>query len=100
MAGQAVVNMVVMAEGDNVGIATRDIDAGDYAGDIHGQRVMTAEAIPQGHKVALAPIARDESVVRFGVPVGLMTAPAETGALVHVHNVTSQYLNNDRDHFE
>ena len=94
------VNMVVMAEGDNVGIATRDIAAGEHAGDVRGHWVEALEAIPQGHKIALAAIAPDETVIRYGVPVGIMTAAVETGALVHVHNVASQYLNNDHDHFE
>ena len=40
------------------------------------------------------------NIVRFGVPVAVARPADRTGALVHVHNVRSQYLNNDEDHYE
>jgi len=94
------INMVVLAAGDNVGIATRALPAGDSARDIRGQVVTVREAIPQGHKIALQAIAIETAVIRYGMPVGVMTAAVETGCLVHVHNVRSQYLDNNDDHFE
>jgi len=94
------INMVVLAPGDNVGIATRDLSGGDCARDIRGQVVDVREAIPQGHKIALQAIAVESAVIRYGMPVGVMTSAVERGCLVHVHNVRSQYLNNDDDHFE
>jgi altronate dehydratase len=93
-------NIVVLAEGDNVGIAVRDIEASEMAKSIGGQTVTTLGAIPLGHKIALRPIASGEQIVRFGMPVGIATADIETGALVHVHNVRSQYLDNVEDHYE
>lgn len=96
----AEVNIVILAEGDNVGVAVRDIPAGDTACDIRGCEVATREAIPQGHKVALAEISADREIIRFGVPVGLATATIGIGHLVHVHNVASRYMNNDEDHYE
>ena len=93
-------NMVVMASGDNVGIATRDIAAGTPARDVRGCERTAIEPIPQGHKIALADLAPGESVVRYGVPVGVATAAVGAGRLVHVHNVASRYLNNDEDHYE
>ena len=50
--------------------------------------------------VALRRIARGAKIVRFGVPVGIATADIEPGALVHVHNVASQYPDNVEDHYE
>ena len=94
------VNMVVMASGDNVGIATRDIAAGATARDVRGRRRAAIESIPQGHKIALVDIDRDALVVRFGVPVGTATASIGAGRLVHVRNVASRYLDNDEDHYE
>lgn len=96
----AAANMVVMASGDNVGIATRDIAAGTPARDVRGRGRMAVEPIPQGHKIALADIPEGALIMRYGVPVGFTTAAVGAGRLVHVHNVASRYLNNDEDHHE
>ncbi len=94
------VNMIVLARGDNVGIAARDIASGDLACDIRGIEVPAQDAITQGHKIALENIAKGQSIIRYGMPVGVSTAAIAMGHLVHVHNVASRYLNNDQDHFE
>ena len=93
-------NMVVMAAGDNVGVATRDIAAGAAAHDLGGCERAALEPIPQGHKIALADLPAGALVVRYGVPVGVTTAAVGAGRLVHVHNVASRYFDNDEDHYE
>ena len=80
------VNIVVLDEGDNVGIATRDIGHGEIARNIHGRGIPAQEAIPQGHKVALCPIAFGAPVIRCGVIVAQATRAIIGGELVHVHN--------------
>lgn len=94
------VNMIILAHADNVGVALRDIAAGARAQDSQGKGLTAEEAIPQGHKIALAAIAAGQPIVRFSMPVGTATRPIAAGALVHIHNVTSQYLNNDHDYYE
>jgi hypothetical protein len=96
----SVPNMIVLDEGDNVGIALRDIGAGEDAVAGDGRRLAARETIPQGHKLALRPIFEGEHVLRFGVPVAIAKASIALGRLVHIHNVRSQYLDNDDDHFE
>jgi altronate hydrolase len=93
-------NMVVLSTADNVGIAIADIEDHAVAQSLDGRRVETGEAIPLGHKVALRPIASGESIVRFGVPVGIATLSIDAGRLVHIHNVRSQYIDNDENHYE
>lgn len=67
---------------DNVAVALRPAPAGTaFAG------VTAAEDIPQGHKMALAPIAAGGSVVKYGVPIGRAAGDIPAGAWVHVHNV-------------
>ena len=95
-----VANMVVMAPGDNVGIATRDIAAGECARALRGREQAALERIAQGHKIALVDIEPDTLIVRYGVPVGVATARVAAGCLVHVHNVASRYFDNDEDHHE
>ena len=93
-------NIAVLAEGDNVGVAIKEIAPGEAACSATGHDVAAVEAIPLGHKIALRPIAKDEKIVRFGVPVGIATVDIPPGRLVHVHNVKSQYLDNVEDHYE
>lgn len=92
--------MIVLAKDDNVGVALRDIIAEEPAADANGRELLARERIPQGHKIALKPIAEGEAIVRYGVPVGLATTAIGQGRLVHVHNVRSRYLDNEQDHYE
>jgi hypothetical protein len=94
------VNIVVLAAADNVGIALRDIETNEAARSAGGSSIVAREAIPLGHKVALADIESGQAIVRFGVPVGIATLPIAPGQLVHVHNVKSRYLDNVEDHYE
>ena len=96
----AVANMIVLDASDNVGVALRDIAAGELAADAAGHELGAKEAIPQGHKIALRGIAAGGKIVRLGVPVGIAVPDVGAGHLVHVHNVRSQYLDNDHDHYE
>ncbi len=93
-------NMIILDDGDNVGVALRDIAASEEARSISGPQVAAMERIAHGHKIALRNIAAGEAIIRFGVPVGIAKAAIDRGHLVHVHNVRSQYLDNDEDHYE
>ena len=97
---RTVTNIIMLAAADNVGVALRDIDAGEPARSARGTEVKTSEIIPLGHKVALTPIPDGGLIMRFGVAVGIATADIAPGSLVHVHNVRSQYLDNAEDHYE
>ena len=84
-----------LAHDDDVGVAIRKVPAGTVVGDLAVQ-----EEIPMAHKVALHPIAKDAQVKKFGVPIGRASRDIAKGELVHTHNLTSDYLVNDIDHFE
>ena len=94
------VNIVVLAAADNVGIALRDIETNEAARSAGGSSIAAREAIPLGHKIALADIESGQAIVRFGVPVGIATQAIAPGQLVHIHNVRSRYLDNVEDHYE
>jgi altronate dehydratase len=80
-----------LAESDPVGIATRDIAAGEElrVGDV---RVVAATAVPLGHKIALRRIAAGEKVEKYRVPIGTATADIAPGETVHTHNLRSNYI--------
>lgn len=100
MGERGAANLIRLAAGDNVGVALADIAAGVTAATLDGLALTAAEPIPQGHKIALVPIAAQADIVRLGMAVGIARVDIAPGRLVHVHNVASRYLNNDQDHYE
>ncbi len=91
--------IVLLSDGDNVGIAIRDLQPGTEVPAADGS-VAARDPIPLGHKIALRRIEPGEKIVKFGVPVGSATQVIEAGRHVHMHNVKSDYLNNAVDHYE
>jgi altronate hydrolase len=73
---------------DNVATCLADIAAGEYI-DVEGRATRLLEAVARGHKVALAPIARGERVIKYGFEIGRATADIAVGAHVHSHNLTT-----------
>ena len=69
---------------DNVIIALRDLAAGSV---VEGCGVPLPGAVARGHKIASAPIAAGETVLRYGQIIGVATAPIAPGEHVHVHNL-------------
>lgn len=80
-------------EGDVVAVATRDLDPGRVEGAfLRGPESVTVElreAIPLGHKLALADIAEGQDIIEYGQRVGVATRDIARGTYVHVHNVRS-----------
>jgi (2R)-sulfolactate sulfo-lyase subunit alpha len=81
---------------DLVGVAVRDLDPGPVRGAyLSGPATLSVqltEAIPLGHKLALADIAAGQDVIEYGQRVGVATRDIRTGDHVHVHNVRSARL--------
>jgi len=71
---------------DNVAVALEDMEAGREVA-LNGVSITLSSPIPRGHKVALAPIAANESIVKYGSPIGHATAPILPGAWVHTQNL-------------
>jgi altronate dehydratase small subunit len=87
---------LIMDAGDNVATAIDDIQAGETIALEHRSRelqVLVSERIPFGHKLALAPISRGGSVIKYNEVIGTATADIAAGQLVHVHNVVSNRTN-------
>lgn len=45
------------------------------------------ESLSMGQKIALSPIAKGESVIKYGYPIGIATADIQKGEWVHSHNM-------------
>jgi altronate hydrolase len=88
-----------LAYRDNVAIATRNLERGAVV-EVAGLRLITRDAIPFAHKIAIRPIEQDGQVLKYGVPIGRATVAIEPGRHVHVHNITRDYVNNEVEFFE
>ena len=67
---------------DNVVVALKAVPAGTAY-----QGITAAVDIPQGHKMAIAPMAENDQVIKYGFSIGHATAAVEPGQWVHTHNM-------------
>jgi len=81
-------NAVRIDPSDNVATLLADAAAGE-AVVADGTPVTAAMAIPRGHKIALAPIAPGDAVIKYGFPIGRATAAIAAGEHVHSDNVAT-----------
>ncbi len=81
-----------MDKKDNVATVLMDVEPGDDV-DIEGGgdslRIEAAEAVPFGHKIALAPIPSSRKILKYGETIGIATRAIKAGTHVHVHNLKS-----------
>ena len=76
---------------DNVLVCCMPVKAGERI-DL-GQTVLIAGAdVAVGHKIARAPLAVGDKVLKYGAPIGSMTAAVPAGGHVHLHNMKSDYI--------
>ena len=85
---------LIHKRGDHVGVAVADIAAGERAVGIHmdddsAVEVEALDAVPLGHKIAIATIADGDDVIEYGVRIGHATGGFQPGAYVHTHNLRS-----------
>jgi len=74
--------IIRLREDDDVAVALEALAPGMRIAGID-----VAEDIPQGHKLALRPIAAGAAVRKFGQAIGLAAGPIDAGRHVHVHNL-------------
>lgn len=74
--------LLTLHPSDNIAVALADIVAGDGSG-----AVTLTQSVARGHKVAIAPIATGEHVLRYGQIIGQATTDIAAGEHVHVHNL-------------
>ena len=83
--------LVLLHPNDNVMICATTIGAGSiYCVD--GVDCIASTEIQLGHKVARRALEAGEQVIRYGVPIGTMTASVAVGEHIHRHNLVSDYI--------
>lgn len=76
---------------DNTAVARLTIPQGTVL-RIAGAAIALGVDVPTGHKVAIREIARGEKVLKYGASIGSATETIPPGAVVHTHNLRSDYL--------
>src|SRR3954467_10761027 len=71
---------------DNVAVALTALEAGQRV-RVAGRALTLLERIEHGHKFALEHIDADDTIRKFGWPIGIATSAIKAGAHVHTHNV-------------
>jgi len=90
------IHFVVHDEGDEVGVVVVEgVKSGqELTGWIMDQdrevRVRAKNDIPIGHKLAIKPLAKDATVIKYGVDIGRVIAPIQVGEHAHVHNIKTK----------
>ncbi|WP_277208081.1 UxaA family hydrolase [Isoptericola croceus] len=80
-------DLLVLRDGDDVAVATRDLTPHDRAVAPDGSVVVVLDAVPRGHKIALRAVATGSAVHKYGQVIGVATGDIPTGAHVHSHNL-------------
>jgi len=83
---------VLINPADNVVTVVEEVSLGDVVRYItpDGPREVTAaDAVPFGHKVALADLAAGDKIVKYNEVIGTASEPIARGRHVHAHNVRS-----------
>lgn len=71
---------------DNVVVARVSIPAGATL-EFGAGPVLARQAVSPGHKISVRPIARGETIYKYGEEIGLAAVPIEAGTWVHTHNL-------------
>lgn len=90
------IHFVVHDEHDSVGVVVVEgVKSGDTLnGWIMDQdkeiQVKAQSDIPIGHKLAIKELAKESTVIKYGVDIGRVVAPIRVGEHAHVHNIKTK----------
>lgn len=89
------IDFLAHEKGDLVGVATVDIKSGQVAKGVYmdSQEAVEVKAvmdIPLGHKIALADMKVDDTVLKYGTDIGKVVSAIKKGEHVHIHNLKTK----------
>ncbi len=82
---------IIMDSKDNVATSIEDISS-DTEIQIGDLKIKINQNIPLGHKIALKNISVSEKIIKYAQVIGIATKAINIGDWVHIHNITSAYL--------
>jgi len=84
-------SLILLHPDDNVLVLSAPVRAGQ-ALVIDGQVATSGADVGVGHKLARRALAVGDKVLKYGAPIGSITAPVAAGGHVHLHNMKSDYI--------
>ncbi|UFJ38928.1 UxaA family hydrolase [Brevibacillus humidisoli] len=85
---------------DNTGtVISRSMTKGraievEVAGEV--RQIEIQQDIPYGHKIAVRPISRGDTIYKYGLSIGTALEDIAVGEHVHIHNIESNRGRGDR----
>ena len=80
-------NAVLVNPKDNIAVAIKEIKAGETVTGIGDLELQANEDIMRNHKVAIAEVAENDPVLKYGERIGFASRPIRPGDWVHSHNL-------------
>jgi altronate dehydratase len=80
-------NAVLVNPKDNIAVAIKEIKAGETVTGIGDLELQANEDIMRNHKVAIAVVAENDPVLKYGERIGFASRPIRPGDWVHSHNL-------------
>jgi altronate hydrolase len=77
---------IKISPSDNVAIAVTPIPKGKTVGIPGNEELVVSQEIPLGHKIALGPITKGGSIIRYGEVICTASKDIQPGDWIHVHN--------------
>ncbi|MHB8068871.1 MAG: UxaA family hydrolase [Desulfobaccales bacterium] len=89
------IQFLVHEKSDTVGVVTVDVKASEIVKGLYMDsqapiEVKALDDIPLGHKIALASMEQGGTVIKYGHDIGVVSAPFQKGAHVHIHNLKTK----------
>lgn len=81
---------LLLSDKDNVLVARANAPEGLEVMLESGPMRLT-RPIPMAHKIARHAIAAGDTILKYGMPIGIATAAIAPGDHVHIHNIRSAY---------
>jgi hypothetical protein len=83
---------ILLHPDDNVLVCCRAVRAGEQFNIGENETVRVLDDIELGHKLARRALSEGDKVIKYGAPIGSMTAAVPAGRWVHLHNMKSDYI--------
>jgi len=84
--------VILLNPDDNVVVCCRALRAGERFLIGPDEEIHVLQDTELGHKLARRALSISEKVVKYGAPIGSMTAAVPAGGWVHLHNMKSDYI--------
>ena len=84
-------NFILLHPDDNVLICRKQAPAGSEA-KVNELSITLREHVQVGHKIARRALSIGDKVIKYGAPIGSMTASVAVGDHVPLHNMKSDYI--------